>query len=136
MTPFGLRMSDVDHLYFKEKQSIIMMDKLNISTLRRSKDYIRVYIDINSCDILALQETWHLDNNIDCLVPFIRPRNVPFRRRYNLKKAKWQSYAKEVDNGISNTNPVPENYEKFVNLVRRSSNKNITRGCLRVIYVA
>ena len=46
------------------------------------------------------------------LIPFflqaIRPRNVPVRRRYNLKKAKWQSYAKEVDNGIANTNPVPE----------------------------
>ena len=45
----------------------------------------------------------------------------------NLKKAQWQRYAEEVDNGI--TNPVPENYEKFVNLVRRSSNKNILRGC-------
>ena len=64
-------MSVVDLLYFKEKQLIIIMDKLNISTLnceglRRSKDYIRTYLDNNSCDILALQETWHLDNNIDC----------------------------------------------------------------------
>ena len=41
---------------------------------------------------------------------------------------------KEVDNGIANTNLVPENYEKFVNLVRRSSNKNIPRGC-RTSYV-
>ena len=55
-------MSDVDLLYFKEKQLIIIMDKLNISTLnceglRRFKDYIRTYLDNNSCDILALQET-------------------------------------------------------------------------------
>ena len=64
----------------------------------------------------------------------IRPRNVPFRRRYNLKKAKRQSYAKEVDNGIANTNPVLEHYKKFVNLVRSSSNKNIPRGC-RTSYV-
>ena len=46
------------------------MDKLHISTLnceglQRSKDYIRTYLDNNSCDILALQETWHHDNNID-----------------------------------------------------------------------
>ena len=46
------------------------MDKLNISTLnceglRRSKEYIMTYLDNNSCDILALPETWHLDNNID-----------------------------------------------------------------------
>ena len=50
-------MSDVDLLYFKEKQLIIIMDKLNISTLnceglRRYKDYIRTYLDNNSCDIL------------------------------------------------------------------------------------
>ena len=39
-----------------------------------------------------------------------------------------------LDNGIANTNPVPVNYEKFVNLVRRSSSKNIPRGC-RTSYV-
>ena len=39
-----------------------------------------------------------------------------------------------MDNDIANTNPVPKNYEKFVNLVRRSSNKNIPRGC-RTSYV-
>ena len=81
----------------------------------------------------AIPKTQHRPISIK-LNASIRPRNVPFRRRYNLKKAKWQSYAKEVDNGIANTNPVPENYEKFVNLVRRSSNKNIPRGC-RTSYV-
>ena len=64
-------MSDVDLLYFKEKQLIIIIDKLNKSTLNceglcKSKDYIRTYLYNNSCDILALQEIWHLDNNIDC----------------------------------------------------------------------
>ena len=49
------------------------MDKLSISTLnseglRGSKDYIRTSLDNNSCDILALQEAWHLDNNIDCFI--------------------------------------------------------------------
>ena len=81
----------------------------------------------------AIPKTQHIPISIK-LNAAIRPRNFPFRTRYNLKKAKWQSYAKEVDNGIANTNPVPENYEKFVNLVRRSSNKNIPRGC-RTSYV-
>ena len=81
----------------------------------------------------AIPKTQHRPISIK-LNAAIKPRNVPFRRRYNLKKAKWQSYAKEVDNGIANTDPVPENYEKFVNLVRRSSNKNIPRGC-RTSYV-
>ena len=81
----------------------------------------------------AIPKTQHRPISIK-LNAAIRPRNVPFRRRYNPKKVKWQSYAKEVDNGIANTNPVPENYEKFVNLVKRSSYKNIPRGC-RTSYV-
>ena len=64
----------------------------------------------------TIPKTQHIPISIK-LNAAIRPRNVPFRRRYNMKKAKWQSYAKEVDNGIANINPVPENYEKFVNLV-------------------
>ena len=81
----------------------------------------------------AIPKTQHRPISIK-LNAAIRPRNVPFRRRYNPKKAKWQNYAEEVDNGIANINPVPENYEKFVNLVRRSSNKTIPRGC-RTSYV-
>ena len=30
----------------------------------RSTDYIRNYLSINNCDILCLQKTWHLDDNI------------------------------------------------------------------------
>ena len=92
-------------------------------------------MEINVCisDNNNIPKTQHRPISIK-LNSAIRPRNVPFRRRYNLKKAKWQSYAKEVDNGIANTNPVPGNYEKFVNLVRRASNKNIPRGC-RTSYV-
>ena len=76
----------------------------------------------------AIPKTQHRPISIK-LNAAIRPQNVPLRRRYNLKKAKWQSHAKEEDNGIANTNPVPKNYEKFVNLVKRSSNKNIPLVC-------
>ena len=46
------------------------MDKLRISTLncegiRRSRDYPNVYLTDSSCDILCIQESWHLDDNID-----------------------------------------------------------------------
>ena len=83
----------------------------------------------------AIPKTRHRPISIK-LNAAIRPRNVPFRRRYNLKKAKWQSYAKEVDNGNANTNPVPENYEKYVDLVKRSSNKKSHTVPVRVMYVA
>ena len=47
----------------------IMADRLSIATLncegiRRSTDYIRNYLSTHNCDILCLQETWHLDDNI------------------------------------------------------------------------
>ena len=47
----------------------IMADRLSIATLncegiRRSTDNIRNYLSIHNCDILCLQETWHLDDNI------------------------------------------------------------------------
>ena len=46
-----------------------MADRLSIATLncegiRRSTDYIRNYLSIHNCDILCLQETWQLDDNI------------------------------------------------------------------------
>ena len=47
-----------------------MMDKLLISTIncegiKRSRDYLFNYLNNSSCDILCVQETWHLDSNDD-----------------------------------------------------------------------
>ena len=46
------------------------MDKLRISTLNcewiiRSRDYLNDYLTDASCDILCIQVSWHLDENID-----------------------------------------------------------------------
>ena len=48
----------------------VIMDKLRISTLnyegiRRSRDYLNDYLTDASCDILCIQESYHLDENID-----------------------------------------------------------------------
>ena len=40
----------------------------------------------------------------------------------------------DIDNGAANSTPKPANYDKFVNLVRRTSHKNIPRDC-RTSYV-
>ena len=57
-----------------------------------------------------------------------------FRRRYNLKKPDWPKYENHIDKCIAKITPTPETYEKFVNLVRRVSQKNIPRAC-RTSYV-
>ena len=64
----------------------------------------------------------------------VTPQQVPFRRRYNFKKADWESYAKSTDDGIQNLPPTPGNYERFVPLVKKASCRNIPRGC-RTSYV-
>ena len=51
-------------------QTQIMTNLLNIATLncegiKRSRDYINNYLYCSSCDTLCIQETWHLDENID-----------------------------------------------------------------------
>ena len=47
-----------------------MMNKLHIATLnceglKRSRDYLFNYLTDSSCDILCIQESWHLDDNED-----------------------------------------------------------------------
>ena len=54
-----------------------------------------------------------------------------FEDGYNLKKAKWQSYEKEVDNGIANTNPV---LRKVRESCKESIKQEYPRGC-RTSYV-
>ena len=64
----------------------------------------------------------------------VTPQQIPFRRRYNFKKADWEGYAKSTDDGIQNLPPTPGNYERFVSLVKKASCRNIPRGC-RTSYV-
>ena len=46
----------------------------------------------------------------------VSPQEVPFRRRYNLKKADWEGIAKSGDMGITDIVPTPDNYGAFVEL--------------------
>ncbi|XP_047989047.1 uncharacterized protein LOC125228503 [Leguminivora glycinivorella] len=64
----------------------------------------------------------------------IRPRTVPFRRRFNFAKADWESYAEELDHLIADLEPTSENYAEFVELVKLASRRHIPRGC-RTQYV-
>ena len=40
----------------------------------------------------------------------VSPQEVPFRRRYNLKKEDWEGFAKSDDMGIIDIVPTPDNY--------------------------
>ena len=58
----------------------------------------------------------------------------PFRRRFNLRKADWNGYSTELDNSIEDVEPIPSNYNRFVENVRVASRRHIPRGC-RTDYV-
>lgn len=59
----------------------------------------------------------------------VKPENVPFRRRFNFKKANWSKFSKDLDAEIVRIAPQPERYDTFIELVKKISKRNIPRGC-------
>ena len=66
--------------------------------------------------------------------PVVVPQPTPFWRRFNLRKADWNGYSTELDNHIEDVEPIPSNYNRFVENVRVASRRHIPRGC-RTDYV-
>jgi Reverse transcriptase (RNA-dependent DNA polymerase)/Endonuclease-reverse transcriptase len=63
------------------------------------------------------------------IYPAVRTQEVPFRRRFNFRKANWPAFASEVDRRIAGLPPSPRNYEEFVDIVKAASRRHIPRGC-------
>ena len=57
----------------------------------------------------------------------VSPQEVPFGRRYNLKKADWEGFSKSVDMGITDIVPSLDNYGSFVDLIKKTSRRDIPR---------
>jgi hypothetical protein len=65
----------------------------------------------------------------------IKPVKIPFRRRFNFRKANWECFSAELDSAVSGLESSPENYDDFVDAVKSCSRKHIPRGC-RDEYIA
>ena len=48
----------------------------------------------------------------------IVPQPTTSRRRFNLKKTNWDGFSTEFDAAIEEVNPIPENYGRFIELLR------------------
>ena len=70
----------------------------------------------------------------DSVQPVVVLQLTPFRRRFNLRKANWNGYSTELENRIEYVEPIPSNYNRFVENVRVASRRHIPRGC-RTDYV-
>jgi len=62
----------------------------------------------------------------------VRSQTVPFKRRFNFRKAKWKDFKETLDKEIRNLDPKPENNEKFVEKVKKTSRLHIPRGCREI----
>ncbi|KAJ8388028.1 hypothetical protein AAFF_G00148190 [Aldrovandia affinis] len=67
--------------------------------------------------------------------PAITKTEVPFRRRFNLQKAKWTEYSEGMERALLDVEPTPDNYTMFVQAVKKTACACIPRGC-RKEYIA
>ena len=61
--------------------------------------------------------------------PVIVAQLTTFRRRFNLKKADWEGFSADLDSNIEEVDAIPENYRRFVEMLRMASRKHIPRWC-------
>ena len=90
----------------------------------------------NMCKKSVMDPITHTQHRPICVSvqPVVVPQPTPFRRRFNLRKADWNGYSTELDNRIEEVEPIPSNYNRFVENVRVASRRHIPRGC-RTDYV-
>ena len=77
----------------------------------------------NRCEKSVLDPIPHTQHRPICVSvnPVIVTQPTTFRRRFNPKKA-------DLDSNIEEVAAIPENYERFVEMLRMSSRKHIPRG--------
>ena len=49
--------------------------------------------------------------------------------RFNYRRAKWENFTSDVEEGAEDVDPTPEGYESFQRLVWDIAKKKIPRGC-------
>ena len=66
----------------------------------------------------------------------ITPNKVPFKRRFNYKKADWNGFKDELEQNVKTIPPEAVNYNSFAEMVKKSARRHIPRGCrARVEYI-
>lgn len=62
---------------------------------------------------------------IGLIIPTIDKHFMP---RWNIRKAAWPKYSKYVDDNINRIEPIPDNYSRFINLIKTAAKKLVPRG--------
>lgn len=93
---------------------IFISDKINTQAVK------------NVCD--PIPNTQHRALMVS-VTEVVRSQTVPFQRRFNFRKAKWEKFRDTLDKEVWNLDPNPKNYEAFVEKVKKTSRLCIPRGC-------
>ena len=74
----------------------------------------------NMCKKSVMDPISHTQHRPICVSvqPVVVPQPTPFRRRFNLRKVDWNGYSTELDNHIEDVEPIPSNYNRFIENVR------------------
>jgi len=59
----------------------------------------------------------------------VRSQIISFKKRFNFRKSKWKKFRETLEKEIWNLDPKPENYEAFIEKVKKISRLHIPRGC-------
>ncbi|KAG5881030.1 hypothetical protein JTB14_006822 [Gonioctena quinquepunctata] len=62
------------------------------------------------------------------------PQKVPFKRRFNLRKADWYTFTEDIDEEIRDLTPTPASYDNFISAIKKTARCCIPRGC-RTYYI-
>ena len=83
------------------------------------------------CEKSVLDQIPRTQHRLICVTvhPVIVPQPTPFRRRFNLRKAKSDDFSADFDEAIEEVEHIPENYDRFIGLIRVVSRRHIPRGC-------
>ena len=77
----------------------------------------------NMCEKSVLDPITHTQHR-----PVIVAQPTTFRRHFSLTKADWEGFSANLDRYIEEVDAIPENYERFVEMLRMASRKHIPRG--------
>ena len=123
----------------KIKPHIVIGDFNSHSTLwGYNPDLIFVSSDISDiCEKSVLDPITRTQHRPICVTvhPVIVPQPTPFRRRFNLRKAKWDDFSTDSDESTEEVEPIPENYDRFIGLIRVVSRRHTPRGVEQTTYL-
>ena len=68
------------------------------------------------------------------LLELVRPTSVPFKRRFNYQKAKWEDFSNELESKIEQITSVADNYHYLCGTSEQDSQKSHPSGLQGAIY--